>query len=77
MPIKKDPSSRRRTDGSACTSCEQCSGVVYCDTPANIADRGTWCRQTGCSREQALADCMEDVRAVCGATVQPFLMEYP
>ncbi len=64
------------TDISACTWCQECSQVVYCDTPANIADRGTWCRQKACSREQALGDCMDDVKAVCGATVQPFLMEY-
>jgi hypothetical protein len=64
------------SDTSACTWCEQCSEVVYCDTPANIANRGTWCRQTACSREQALADCKEDVERVCGAFTQPFLMEY-
>lgn len=64
------------TNTSACSWCEECSQVVYCDTPADIANRGTWCRQKACSREQALADCMEDVENTCGATTQPFYMEY-
>jgi hypothetical protein len=64
------------SDSSACSWCDECSEVVYCDTPANIADRGTWCRQKACSREQALADCKEDVQNVCGGFTQPFLMEY-
>jgi hypothetical protein len=64
------------TDTSACSWCEQCAEVVYCDTPANIASRGTWCRQKACSREQALADCKEDVEGTCGSMIQPFYMEY-
>jgi hypothetical protein len=50
---------------------------VYCDTPNDVApNRGTWCRQSGCSRKQAEDDCLEDVRAVCGNVVEPFFMEY-
>jgi hypothetical protein len=64
------------SDTSACSWCEECAEVVYCDTPADVADRGTWCRQKACSREQALADCKEDVQRVCGGFTQPFLMEY-
>jgi hypothetical protein len=63
-------------DTSACSWCEECSEVVYCDTPADIADRGTWCRQKACTRQQALSDCMEDVQSACGATTQPFYMQY-
>jgi hypothetical protein len=47
--------------------------VVYCDAPG---DRGTWCIQEGCSREQADDDCEEDVKAVCGGKVPIFFMEY-
>lgn len=54
----------------------KCSEVVYCDTPADIANRGTWCRQKACSREQALGDCNEDVSNVCGKKIEPFYMEY-
>jgi hypothetical protein len=50
--------------------------VMYCDTPPDVANRGTWCRQKACSREQALADCNEDVAEVCGTKIEPFLMEY-
>ena len=64
------------SDTSACTWCEECSKIMYCDTPADIANRGTWCRQEACSREQALADCKEDVKNICGAMTQPFFMEY-
>jgi hypothetical protein len=64
------------SDSSACSWCEECSEVVYCDTPADIADRGTWCRQKACSREQALADCLEDIVPACGTTIQPFFMQY-
>jgi hypothetical protein len=63
-------------DTSACTWCDACSEVVYCDTPSNIADRGTWCRQKSCSREQALANCLEDAQSVCGGAKEPFFMEY-
>jgi hypothetical protein len=64
------------SDTSACSWCEECSEVVYCDTPASIADRGTWCRQKACTRQQALGDCMEDIQSACGATTQPFYMQY-
>jgi hypothetical protein len=64
------------TDVSACSWCDACSEVVYCDTPSDIANRGTWCRQKACSQPQALANCMEDARSVCGGIKQPFFMEY-
>ncbi|HEX6241442.1 MAG TPA: hypothetical protein VFZ61_11130 [Polyangiales bacterium] len=63
-------------DVSACSWCDACSEVVYCDTPSNIANRGTWCRQKACSQPQALANCMEDAQSVCGGITQPFFMEY-
>lgn len=63
-------------DISACTWCNECSEVVYCDTPSDIANRGTWCRQKACSRPQALGNCMEDAQRVCGGITQPFFMEY-
>jgi len=64
------------TDTSACTWCEQCSIIMYCDTPDNVAaNRGTWCRQQACSREQALGDCREDVARVCGTLIEPFFMD--
>jgi hypothetical protein len=64
-------------DTSRCTWCEQCSRIVFCDTPdEHAANRGTWCVQEGCSREQADDDCEEDVLDRCGAFVEPFFMEY-
>jgi hypothetical protein len=50
-------------DTSDCTWCEQCSRVAYCneDGPRNIV-----CQQDACSREQACADCLEDIVMVCG-----------
>jgi hypothetical protein len=50
---------------------------VYCDTPDDVAtNRGTWCQQKACSREQALADCNEDVSDACGTKIAPFYMQY-
>ncbi|MET0390765.1 MAG: hypothetical protein ABW321_32630, partial [Polyangiales bacterium] len=60
-------------DSSACTWCEDCAEIVYCDAPA--ANRGTWCRQKACSRPQAEGDCGEDIRSVCGSVTQPYYFE--
>ena len=58
--------------------CEECAEVVYCNTPADVAEnRGTWCRQRACSREEALADCVNNIVPLCGgATAEPFFMEF-
>jgi hypothetical protein len=58
--------------------CEVCSEVLYCDTPASVAEnRGTWCRQTDCTREEALADCLDDLVSVCGGvTAEQFYIEF-
>lgn len=65
------------TDTSACSWCEQCAVVMFCDTPDEVArNRGTWCRQNACSPQQALDDCKQDVEGVCGETVEPFFMQY-
>ena len=63
------------TDSSACSSpaiCD-CSEVQYCTDPDT---GGTTCRQTACTRDQALAECMLEITNVCGATKQPFTMKY-
>jgi hypothetical protein len=62
-----------RADG-----CQHCAHVVYCDTPASVAaNRGTWCKQDACSREEALADCVNNIVPLCGAvTMEPFHMEF-
>jgi hypothetical protein len=50
---------------------------VYCDTPNDVAqNRGTWCRQNACSARQAEGACLEDIRALCGAVVEPLYIEY-
>jgi hypothetical protein len=54
-------------------SSENCAEVVYCDAPAQ--ERGTWCRQTGCTREQAERDCEQDIAAVCGEVTEPLYFE--
>ncbi|HTU61744.1 MAG TPA: hypothetical protein VMF89_24980, partial [Polyangiales bacterium] len=65
---------------SACaSSCEDCAEVQFCEAPSNQPNPGgTKCRQTSraCTREQALADCQEDIPVVCGSVHQPFYMQY-
>lgn len=65
---------------SACaSSCEDCTEVQFCMAPSDQPNPGgTKCRQTdrACTREQALADCQEDIPVVCGRVSEPFLMQY-
>jgi hypothetical protein len=62
---------------TACTWCDECAEIVYCDTPDAVApNRGTWCRQLACSPEQALAECEESIPGTCGTKIEPFLMQY-
>lgn len=59
-----------------------CAEVVFCNTRHNseaattYPGRGTWCKQTGCSQDEALADCLSDVSTVCGEVVSEFFIEY-
>ena len=60
-------------DTTACPNCDHCASVEWCTDPDT---GGTTCKQEACTREQALRDCMLDIVLVCGATRQPFTMNY-
>jgi hypothetical protein len=66
------------TPASACTFCDECSEVQWCNAPSGTSPVGvgTLCRQTACDKDQARGDCLKDIPRVCVAATQPVYIRY-
>ena len=63
------------SSNTAVTPASGCSVVVSCDDRSSAI--GTVCRQTGCTIDQAKAECIREAKQMCGPIVCPVRLLLP